>query len=98
MQAKRSAMEAHRITAKRSAMEAHKVMTRGANGGYDEENKLYKKRGGDDDDDDDDIMEEVRATSPGGDCGAVGKSEDSDRWICRGRNLAWIREHRTSRS
>jgi hypothetical protein len=34
----------------------------------------------------------------GGDGGAVGKSKDSDRWICRGRNLAWIREHRTSRS
>ena len=63
-----------------------------------EDNKVYKKRGGDDDDDDDDIMEEVRATSPGGDGGAAGKSEDSDRWICRGRSLTWIREHRTLRS
>ena len=62
-------------------------------GGDADESKVYEKRGGDEDEDDDDDKEKVGTTNPGGDSGAVGKSEDSDRWICRGRNLTWIREH-----
>ena len=57
----------------------------------------FMRRGGDEDEDDDDDREEVGTTNPGGDSGAVVKSEDSDRWICRGRNLTWVREHWTSR-
>ena len=55
--------------------------------------EVRKKRGGDYDDDEDDNKEEMGVTNPGGDSGAVGKSEDSDSWICRGRNPTWIREH-----
>ena len=67
-------------------------------GGDDDEGKVHEERGGDDDDHDECDKEEVRVTNPGGDGGAVGKSEHSDRWICRGRSLTWIREHRTLRS
>ena len=31
-------------------------------------------------------------------CGYGGGAEVPDRWICRGRNLMWIRQHRTPRS
>ena len=31
-------------------------------------------------------------------CGYGGGAEAPDRWICRGRNLMWIRQHRTPRS
>ena len=60
------------------------------------ESKVFERQGGDDDDDDDN-EKEMETTSPGGDSGAVGKSEHSDRWVCRGRNLTWVRDHRTSR-
>lgn len=67
-------------------------------GGDAVEGEAHEKRGGDGDDSDDDGQGEVKAINIGGDGGAVGKSEDSDRWICRGRSLTWIREPRTSRS
>jgi len=59
---------------------------------------ISRNQGGDDDDHDECDKEEVRVTNPGGDGGAVGESEQPDRWICRGRSLTWIREHRTLRS
>ena len=59
---------------------------------------ISRNQGGDDDDHDECDKEEVRVTNPGGDGEAVGKPEHADRWICRGRSLTWIREHRTLRS
>ena len=79
-------------------MEAHRITDRVAKGEMLSRLRPMRNDGGDDDDSDDDGQGEVKAIIIWGDGGAVGKPEDSDRWICRGRNLAWIREHRTSRS
>ena len=79
-------------------MEAHRITDRVAKGEMLSRVRPMRNEGGNGDDSDDDGQGEVKAINIGGDSGAVGKSEDSDRWICRGRSLTWIREHRTSRS
>ena len=62
------------------------------------QNYMSRNQGRDDDDHNECDKDEVRATNPGGDGGAIGTSEHADRWICRGRSLTWIREHGFLRS